>query len=157
MHRYLFILVVFAVVVSGCGRGFVPLRGKITYSDDGAPLPMGYIYLDNGKNLARGKINEDGTYIVGSLSKNDGLAPGLYRIYIQAIGPDPSGAREKVNYAPSPGEERPTGPVLGLVQMVSLIDVKYASMETSGLEVNVTRSTKTHDIVVDRPPYLKKK
>jgi len=140
--------------ITGCGNGQVPLRGTVTF-DDGSPLTTGYIYFDNGKTLARGKINADGTYIVGSLAANDGLVPGLYKIYIQATGPDPSGAVEPVRQSGPPGTPQASGG--GLRRQIPLVDSKFTSAATSGLELNVERSTKTHDIVVDRSPYLKRK
>ena len=145
------------VVVAGCGSGLVPLRGTVTFSDDGSPLTTGVVYLDNGKNLARGTINADGTYIVGSLKNNDGLAPGHYRIYIQAIGPDPSGALEPMALSAGPGMAPPDASAPRLRVQVLLIDAKFTSPETSGLEINVDRSTRSHDIVVDRNPHLKPK
>jgi hypothetical protein len=138
--RYLFILLVFAGV-SGCGDGFVPLRGKVTFSDDGSPVTTGFVYFDSGGKLARGKINADGTYIVGSLSDTDGLAPGNYKVYVQATGPDPSVAIT----------------ASGLRPPVSLVDPKFSSAATSGLECQVDRSTKSYDIVVDWSPHLKRK
>ena len=138
--RYLFILLVFAGV-SGCGDGFVPLRGKVTFSDDGSPVTTGFVYFDSGSKLARGKINADGTYIVGSLSDTDGLAPGNYKVYVQATGPDPSVAIT----------------ASGLRPQVSLVDPKFSSVETSGLECHVDRSKKSYDIVVDRSKYWERK
>lgn len=142
--------------IAGCGNGLVPLRGKVTYSDDGSPLTMGYVYFDNGKELARGKINADGTYVVGSRSANDGLAPGSYKIYVQATGPDPSGAVETVwQSGPASGQPQEAG--TGLRRQVPLVDSKFTSSATSGLKLNVDRTTKSHDIVVDKSPYLKQK
>lgn len=150
-------LVIFFVCIgiAGCGNGQVPLRGKITFSDDGSPLTTGYIYFDNGKELSRGKINADGTYVVGSKSANDGLTPGLYKIYVQATGPDPSGAVEPVRQSGPPGTPQAAGS--GLRRQVPLVDPKFTSSATSGLELNVDRTTKSHDIVVDKSPYLKQK
>jgi len=147
-------LFLFLIGTAGCGSGFVPLRGTVTFSDDGSPLTTGSVYFDNGKALARGKINEDGTYVVGSLKNNDGLAPGHYRVYVQAIGPDPSGALEPMGPA-GPGTDASDASAPRLRVAVSLVDAKFNSAETSGLELNVDRKTKTHDIVVDRNPHVK--
>ena len=154
IYRYLFIFLIVAGV-SGCGKGFVPLRGTVTFSDDGAPLTTGVVYFDNGKDVARGKINADGTYVVGSMSNNDGLAPGNYKVYVQAMGPDPSGAVVPVSR--QPGMQASTPSDSGLRRQVPLIDPKFSSSATSGLECHVDRSTKPYDIVVDRPPNLKRK
>jgi len=153
-YCYLFVFLV-CLGVAGCSK-FVPLRGTVTFSDDGSPLTTGFVYFDNGKDLARGKINADGTYVMGSLKNTDGLAPGLYKVYVQAIGPDPSGATMKVNSVVAPGSDPATSGEVFAV-LVSLVDDKFASAETSGLECNVDRKTKTHDITVDRHPYIKSK
>jgi len=139
-HIFIIAVLSFSIALTGCGDGKVGLKGKVTFSDYGSPLTTGMVYFDNGKELARGRINADGTYVVGSLSKKDGLAPGHYKIYVQAIGPDPSG----------------TIGVHGLKRQVPLIDSKFTSVETSGLECHVERSTKSYDIVVDRPANGKK-
>ena len=154
IYRYLFILLVLAGV-SGCGKGFVSLRGTVTFSDDGAPLTTGFVYFDNGKDVARGKINADGTYVVGSLSNNDGLAPGHYKVYVQATGPDPSGATVKLQAVPGTKPSTPSDS--GLRVQVPLVDAKFSSSATSGLECHVDRTTKSYNIVVDRSPYLKRK
>jgi len=149
-YRYLFVLLVLAVV-SGCGSGLVPLRGTITFSDDGSPLTMGVILFDDGKTTAKGIIKPDGTYVVGSLKQNDGLAPGLYKISIQAMVADPSGAPQ------IPQPMMGAGPAMVTAPMppppVSLVAPKYNSARTSGLECNVDKSTKTYDIVVERNPF----
>jgi hypothetical protein len=69
--------------------------------------------------MARGMINPDGTYTVGSLSESDGLPPGTYQVYI-------SGAEKWL-----PGKNG--GPSM----RVLLIDFKYGSGDTSGLTVDV--------------------
>jgi len=138
--------------IAGCGSGFVPLRGKVTFSDDGSPLTTGFVYFDNGTEVARGKVNADGTYTVGTMSKTDGLAPGLYKVYVQAIAPDPSGVLEQ---APPSGSE--ASAMSGIPRAVSLVDAKFTSADTSGLECNVDRSTKSYDIVVERSSFLQQK
>ena len=152
-------LFVFFVVsgITGCGSGLVNLRGTVTFSDDGSPLTTGFVIFDNGKDRARGKIKEDGTYTVGSLSDTDGLKPGHYRVYVQAIGPDPSGALAPMNTsAPSPGMASISDAnVPRLRQQVVLVDSKFSSADTSGLECNVDKSTKTYNIVVERNPLVK--
>ena len=146
---YVFYLVSVSALIAvvGCGNGLVGLKGKVTYSDDGSPLTAGCVCFDDGKTLARGRINSDGTYTVGTLSQDDGLAPGTYKVYItQAIGPDPSGERAP-EYAPLGGTKTADS---RLRQMVPLIDSKITTAEKSGMELDVTSATKTYDIVVDR-------
>ncbi|MCL2623534.1 MAG: hypothetical protein FWD31_07710 [Planctomycetaceae bacterium] len=143
--------------ITGCGNGLVNLRGTVTFSDDGSPLTTGFVIFDNGKDRARGKIKENGTYTVGSLSDNDGLKPGHYRVYVQAIGSDPSGALAPMDTsAAGPGMASPSDAnIPRLRQQVALVDSKFSSADTSGLELNIDRSTKSYDIVVDRNPQVK--
>ena len=141
--------------MTGCGNGLVDLRGKVTFSDDDSPLTTGYVYLDDGQTLARGKINADGTYTVGTNSDKDGLAPGNYRVYItHAIGPDPSGAFEtsfRPMGAANASANNSSGADSRLRRMIPLIDQKFTRVETSGLSITVDRSTKEFNIKVDRP------
>jgi len=149
IYRSLFALLVLAGV-SGCGNGLVPLRGTITFSDDGSPLTMGIILFDNGNTTAKGIIKPDGTYVVGSLTQNDGLAPGLYQVSIQAMVAAPSGTAPMMQQPAGMGPATATAPMPP--PPVSLVAPKYNSARTSGLECNVDKSTKTYDIVVDRNP-----
>ena len=59
---------------AGCSN-HVPLRGTVTFSDDGAPLPNGMVIFEAGAFSAVGPIKPDGTYRVGSLKENDGIPP----------------------------------------------------------------------------------
>ena len=130
----LFIIALFVPIALGCGSGKVSLRGTVTYSDDGTPLEAGTVSFQADASFARGVINKDGTYTASSVSAKDGLPPGHYKVYI-------SGANRQVGVAAS-----------GEPNLEPLIDKKYESPETSGLAVDVDRSTKTFDIQVDRAP-----
>lgn len=131
-------LLLFALLVlSGCG-GNVPLNGTVTFSDDGSPLGTGVVCFEAGSFVARGRIQPDGQYRVGSVSMKDGLPPGSYRVYI---------ADAVVETAADPYGGAFTEP---------LIDGKYNSAETSGLHVEVP-NVKRYDINVDRHVSDKKK
>jgi len=115
----------------GCNRN-VGLSGKVTFSDDGSPLPLGTVGFQKDGKVARGIIKEDGTYVVGFDRPENGLPPGKYDVYIAGavvtIGSDRS------------GEGMP----------VSLINEKYNRADTSGLTLEVNASTKTYNIAVER-------
>jgi len=137
----------FALCVSlcvwGCGSGNVGLSGKITFSDDGSPLTVGTVYLSSGAHLARGDINSDGTYQIGSLSQKDGLPPGTYRVYVSgAVKEDTAGGG-------GGGMRGNMGGSMG-ANVVPLIDPKFTNANSSGIEVEVTPSLKTFDFQVDR-------
>ena len=114
----------------GCNKN-CGLKGKVVFSDDQAPLSQGTVCLVSDKGIARGTIEKDGSYVVGSISANDGLPPGTYRIYLT----------ETEFFEPAPGG--------GLPRRIPQIDDKYSQPETSGLMVEV-KSSMTHNIEVDR-------
>ena len=127
----LFPLLFSLLVLAGCGDK-VPLKGKVVFSDDGSPLTAGRICLTTDTYFSRGEIKPDGTFVVGSEKATDGLPPGTYRVYI-------AGAEKLI------GEDE-----MGKEVTESIIDPKYASAETSGIVVDVTPSTKSIEIIVDR-------
>jgi hypothetical protein len=130
IHHFCF-LVLF-VFLLGCNGGNVPLRGTVTFSDDGSPLTQGTVAFLKDGQISRGDIQSDGTFTVGTVGATDGLAPGIYQVYIT-------------------GSERivPVGED-GTNTYEPLIDRRHERPETSGLTVEVDASTRTLDIQVDR-------
>ncbi|MGL6196078.1 MAG: hypothetical protein ACRC2T_14780 [Thermoguttaceae bacterium] len=132
MKKFLGLCLCFSlmIVMVGCSKN-VQLKGKVVFSDDKTPVPSGTICLSTEKFAARGKI-ENGEFVMGSVSAKDGLPPGLYKVFfidvVEESGVDNSG--------------EPT--------YTSLINPKYNSATTSGLEQEVTASTKNITIEVDR-------
>ena len=90
---------------------------------------------------ARGVIQPDGTYRVGTKKLTDGIPAGTYKAYI-------SGAvtMERAKIRDARGEI-----VDGMAVYTPLVAQKFTSPESSGLNIVVNRSTKTFDIEVDRP------
>ena len=128
------IVVVVALVALGCGdANRVNVRGKVTFSDDGSPLTRGIVCVDNDKVMARGTLQPDGSYAIGVEKDGRGIPPGSYKVSILF-------AQEEI-----PGGE-PYSP-----RYNKLIDDKYASRHTSGIELVVDPSTTRFDITVDRP------
>jgi len=127
-----FLLSLLFLCVLGCGNGNVGLSGKVTFSDDDSPLTVGMVNFTTGTFLAKGPIQADGTYILGSISEKDGLPPGKYRVYI--TGASTAVASEKG----------------GMPTMVPIINQKFTTAKGSGIEVDVTASTKKFDFKVDR-------
>lgn len=120
--------------VTGCGdANRVNVRGTVTFSDDGSPLTRGIVCFDNDTIMARGTIAPDGRYAIGVEKDGRGIPPGSYKVSIFFAQEEiPGGAL----YAPRYKE---------------LIDGKYASRHTSGIELVVDPSTTRFDIKVDRP------
>ncbi|MDR1485334.1 MAG: carboxypeptidase-like regulatory domain-containing protein [Planctomycetaceae bacterium] len=145
--KHLFIITVsllcICICVSGCGN--VPIGGRVTFSDNGEPLPTGTVCFVNGNQQGNGKIDASGYYKLDFGNKR-GIPKGEYKIYIEAFREEPETTGEKtVN--PATGKEEAEM----FIKRTSLIDAKYENIETSGLSMTVDGKTKTLDIKVDRP------
>ena len=135
MHFSLYsIVVLVALVALGCGDpNRVNVRGKVTFADDGSPLTRGIVCLDNDKLMARGTLQPDGSYAIGVEKDGRGIPPGSYKVSILFAQEEiPGGAPYSPRYN-------------------KLIDDKYASRNTSGIEIVVDSSTTRFDMKVDRP------
>lgn len=127
------ILILLSVfILSGCSKGFVPMSGRVTYSDDGSPLEAGTVCFATSSIQANGTIQKDGRYVLGSLAKSDGLPKGTYRVFIGNAYLEKNESRD------------------GFSVPILLIDSKYTDPETSSLEIVVDGSQQTFDFVVDR-------
>ena len=133
----------------GCGTN-VKFGGRVTYSDDGSPLTTGMVCFESSSFLARGPLNQNGYYDLGSLNLNDGIPKGEYRVYIS--GAD---AVEEVEMKQVPGQAdyvTSTGMsgTMGGKTFTPLIAPKYSEGKTSGLTVTIDGSSKKFDFEVDR-------
>ncbi|MDR2756203.1 MAG: hypothetical protein LBC20_10900 [Planctomycetaceae bacterium] len=124
---------IFLVLMIGCSRK-TQVSGKVTF-DDGSTLTVGEVRFESAGFLASGKIQSDGTYRLGSVSKSDGVPKGSYKVSIFAM--DESG-------------NKPGMPLVNVPVPKSLVAEKYRSGETSGLVCEVNGST-TFDITVEKP------
>ena len=123
------------LILSGCGNKNQSLSGKVTFSDDDSPVPAGAIYFTDGTHLSQGSIT-DGTYVVGTKGKADGLPPGTYKVYF-------GGVNKRESYVDAESGTHMT-------KTTHLIASKYASADTSGLTFTVDGKTKTFDVLLDR-------
>ena len=129
-------------VLLGCGKGYVPMSGTVTFSDNGSPLPRGTVVFVSGPHFARGHLDEQGHYTVSFDSPGSGLPKGTYEVYVT----DALAVAGYVREANSTGiSERPT--------YKNLIDTKFNSVSTSGLSLVVDGSSKTFDFKVDRSKH----
>ena len=84
MHTNVFTFLLLSVSVSatiGCSNK-VPMRGKVTFSDDQSPLTVGTVEFQSDTVLARGDLKPDGTYVMGTEKLTDGIPKGTYRVTI---------------------------------------------------------------------------
>ncbi|MDR2169799.1 MAG: hypothetical protein LBP59_06630 [Planctomycetaceae bacterium] len=134
---YFFVL----LFIIGCGKN-VDVSGTVTFSDDGAPVPVGTVCFVPESNifLSRGELKPDGTYKIGTTKTTDGLPPGTYNVYLD-------GTRKLI------GTNKVTDATLDETIETpifeELVDPKFHNKDTSGLSVEIKRSTK-FDFKVDR-------
>ena len=135
-----FVLFLSLLVLTGCGSGNFSVSGKVVFSDDDSPVPMGTVAFESGSHLFRGLIKPDGTFVMGSSKAEDGVPPGKYRVYVLA---------EKVTSTPTGGKTS-DGEDEVLIETEQLVDAKFTRGSTSGIEIDITGSAKDLEIKVDR-------
>ena len=119
------------LVLTGCSDN-IAVSGKVTFSDDNTPLTVGMVFFETETFQARGVLDSEGRYQLGSRELTDGLPAGQYRVYIGgALVEDP-----RIRS----GE----GPPL------PLLESQYESGTTSGLTADVDKSNKKFDFSVGR-------
>ncbi|MDO5554101.1 MAG: hypothetical protein Q4G68_10105 [Planctomycetia bacterium] len=121
------------VLIPGCGSANVPLTGHVTFESDGRPLSCGVVCFESGTSFARGEIQGDGSYSLGSKENDDGLPKAEYKVYI-------IGAVEIASLDEN-----------GMPVEKPLINAKFMSADTSGLTCSVDGKNNTFDIVVSGP------
>ncbi|MGL4594114.1 MAG: hypothetical protein ACRCUY_05235 [Thermoguttaceae bacterium] len=126
---YFFIVVILSM--NGCSNK-VPLKGKVTFSDDGTPLSYGIVcFVGSDGSLSRGHLNQDGTYVISSTGRNDGLPKGKYKVYLVSAEIVSSDKNGNSTYTP-------------------LIAPKYETVDTTDIECEVTSSLRNFDFKVER-------
>ena len=73
------------LAASGCGSPLQPVHGKVTLAD-GSPAVGSLVVFESqgeGKTVtARGEVQSDGTYALGTYELGDGVPPGKYRALV---------------------------------------------------------------------------
>ena len=106
--------------ISGCGsQTLFPVSGKVTYKD-GKPVAAGFVIFEpvNQKIGARGEIQADGSFRLGTHRENDGAMEGEYKVL---VAPPP---------LPEEGKRRR-----------SPIHPKYQDLQSTPLKFTVTRDS----------------
>lgn len=126
----------FCAALAGCNK-YVPLGGRVTFSDNGEPVTNGSVCFVGDTFFTTGKIDKKGNYVVTTYKKGDGLPPGTYKVSVSGV--------TDVDDSGKPIED------------TSIVDEKFTDTEKSGISVNVDASTKKFDFKIDRAPPSQKK
>ena len=119
-------ILIAALTICGCGGGKYPTYragGRVTFAD-GKPLTTGWISfraLDSENVTARGQIQPDGTFELTTFTRGDGAVEGRHQALVMA--------QVYRNEREAPQGTPPPPP---------LIDTRFSSFESSGLEFTVT-------------------
>ena len=119
-----------ALAAAGCGGKTYPVEGQVVYPD-GTPAKelAGYVLsFDAHERKVGGNavVGADGGFVLGTFTDGDGAPPGTYRV---ALNP-------------------PIGD--GYLRAKSLLHPRYASPETSRIEVTVKPERNRVQITVER-------
>jgi hypothetical protein len=121
----------------GCGPRLYPVHGMVTFPD-GKPLTEGMVVFEStgaAKPItARGEVQADGRYELGTYKPHDGVLAGKYRVLV-APKSDP-------NAVDKPAKPPP-------------IDPRYTRFDSSGLEFEVTSGPNEFPIKVTRPGAMR--
>jgi len=105
--------------LAGCGGGTYPVSGRLEY-EDGEPIRemTGCTISFTSEQLgveARGEIQEDGGFRLGTKRPDDGAPPGTYKVIVAQPHPEPE----------RPEKRRP------------VVDLSYEDPQTTPLEATV--------------------
>lgn len=131
--RWLAVVAIFAGC-SGDGRlPTYPATGKVAFPD-GSPLGGGWIACESPEHsvAARGVIEADGTFELGTYEPGDGAVAGRHLVAITPASPE--------GYDPDQGTAPPA------------IDQRFTHMDTSGLEIKVHPDDENHFELQVEPP-----
>ena len=121
----------------GCGEGRVstyPVSGKVVF-DDGSPVRTGTVELasDEHKLTATGRIEHDGSFVLGTYKSDDGACAGNHRVIVmQMIINDGT-----VNHTKDHG--KPVDPMYATYSS-SPLTAKITAQEGNTLTLTVTAS-----------------
>jgi hypothetical protein len=127
-------LAVFTLVLAGaagCGSRMYPVQGKVVFKD-GRPLPGGQVIFEpedkEAKFSARGDIQADGTFRMGTHTDDDGVPAGTYRAVVMPKPP------------PNPDQRpRPPPPIHPRFQSFDKSGLKYTVPSDQQLTIQVEK------------------
>jgi hypothetical protein len=130
------------ILAAGCGEGGLPARapvsGRVTFQ--GQPLANAQVtFTPIGEEAARpatGRTDDQGRYVLGTYTVDDGAMLGQHRVSVIARGPDRPPKPGEFGSG-MPGEQMPGD---------SLIPVKFFSPDSSGLTKEVVNGANKIDL-----------
>ena len=120
-----------SAIAAGCGKGHVPMGGRVTFADSNEPLTTDAVVFIAQNFQSRGNLDKDGRYTIGSYTDTDGLPPGEYSVYVHGA----------VRYEE---DEK------GRIKTIVLVDPRFTDASTSGLKFHVDGTTRTFDFQVEK-------
>ena len=154
--RRLFAMILVLISFCSACNSNVQFGGRVTHSDDGSPVTQGVVCFETPTFLARGPIDKNGNYNLGSLTANDGIPKGEYTVYITGTEKIESIADSQI-YTETGGviqtSKIDTGDgsvIMGDRKITPTIDPKYSSVKTSGMKVTIDGTNKRFDFEVER-------
>ncbi|MDR2761072.1 MAG: carboxypeptidase-like regulatory domain-containing protein [Planctomycetaceae bacterium] len=130
MKKSILLFIVSALLFCvGCGSGKVPLSGTVTL-DDGTPLNVGAVIFATDTFSAKGNIDANGNYVMGTLRTNDGLPAGTYKVYIEGATTVITSNKQETSR--------------------SLIDDQYSSYDSTPLSCEVPVANNTFNIKIPK-------
>jgi hypothetical protein len=134
-HRYTTIgFLVIAGLSSGCGGGLCPVQGKLTWKDGSPAKELAnsqVVFEQEEKHTSSvGVIEADGTFQMMTVQPGDGVPSGRHKVAIL--------------------EHRPNANAGGTQLVPAKLDLKYADLNSSGLEVDIKPGKNEVSFTLDR-------
>ena len=128
MRTIITIFALIAVLMAiGCGKD-PRVTGFVKYQD-GTPLTVGMVVLQNNRSQGIGELRQNGSFELYQFKKGDGLKPGIYRGYItQSVIIEDDG---RTTY---------------------LIPEKYSDIDAAGIVYDSNKDQGNLEIVIDALP-----
>ena len=132
------VLIVLAGVAGGCGGGLCPIQGKLTWKDGSPATELAnsqVVFEQEEKHTSSvGVIQADGTFQMMTLKPGDGVPAGHHKVAIL--------------------EHRPNSNAAGTQLVPAKLDLKYADLNSSGLEVDIKPGKNDISFALDRAAAL---
>jgi hypothetical protein len=135
LRRLAPLTLLFTVATLGCGKGYHPVRGTVTL-EGGQPVANGIVVFESTGDehpiTARGEIQPDGRFELGTDNPEDGVRAGKYRVLVTQRVENPDAV------------------------LAPAFDSRYTSFKTSGLEFEVKPGTNEYQIKLARASKLRR-